>query len=136
MRMVQGLRDADFQAVIGQADVGREQAFGAGVREVVTDVGEEGAAGGEFADGFGGALDGGVSGVGFVAEGVEEEHVEAAEFLHGAGGDFAVVGEIGGIAEAEAVDGSAPWRMGTGGWRGRTRRTSRRSTAWSESLGT
>ena len=83
-----------------------------GVREVVTDVGEEGAAGGEFADGFGGALDGGVSGVGFVAEGVEEEDVEAAEFLHGAGGDLGVVGEIGGIAEAEAVDGS----RSCGGW--------------------
>ena len=33
----------DFQAVVGQADVRRQQAFGALVPQVVADVGEEGA---------------------------------------------------------------------------------------------
>jgi hypothetical protein len=84
--------------------MGREKAFGAGVRQIVTHVGEEGAARGEFGNGLGGALDGGMSGVRLVPEGVEKKDVEAAKLLDGFGGDLGMVGKISGVAEAKAVD--------------------------------
>src|SRR5579875_2391857 len=49
-----------------------------------------------------------MSGVGIVAQGVEEEDIEAGEAFAAVGGDVAVVGEIGAIAEAEAIDDAFP----------------------------
>ena len=64
--------------------------------------------------GAGGALHGGVSGVRLVAQGIEEEHVEAAE--HGEGGfrDIAMVRQVGRAAEAKAVDHLAAVQDGHG----------------------
>jgi len=85
-------------------DSGRQRGFGGGVRNVVAHVGEEGPAGFDAEGGFDGVRERGVGGVGFVAEGVEKEDVETFELCERRFRDVVVVGEVGGVAEAEAVD--------------------------------
>jgi hypothetical protein len=84
------------------------------VAEVVTDVREVGGFGLEAFDNGEGLFDGGVGGVGFVAEGVEEEDVEIAEFVHGVFGDLVVIGEVGDLADAVAEDDEEPVVEGDG----------------------
>ena len=122
----------DLQPVIRQADVRRQQAVGALVRQVVADVGEEGAPGAPaVSHGLDGAVHGGVRGMRLVAQRVQKQHVQAAQQFQRGLGNLAVIGEIGGRAEAEAVDGLAG--RAESGWAetpGRTgRRPSRRSGA-------
>ncbi len=75
-----------MEAVVGEADVGREEGVGGFVVELVGHVGEEGAFGVEplgDVDGFGEV---GVAGVGMVAERVEDEDVEVLEEGDGVSG--------------------------------------------------
>ena len=104
--------EGELEAVVGEADVGREDGVGGVVVEVVGHVGEEGAAGFELLDQRDGVFQGGVGGVGLAAEGVEDEDVEIGEQGKALGGDVAEVGEVGGGAEAVAGDGVAA--MGDG----------------------
>ncbi len=67
---------------------------------VVAEVGEIRRFGFEAFDDGEGLVDGGVGGVGFVTEGVEEEDVEVAELVHGFFGDLVVIGEVGDLADA------------------------------------
>ena len=94
----------ELEAVVGEVDVGGEDSFGGVVVEVVADVGEVGAFGGEFFDVADGLLQVGVAGVGVVAEGVEDEDVEVLEKGDALGRDVGHVGEVSGIAEAVAGD--------------------------------
>jgi len=58
--------------------------------------------------------DGGVGWVRIVAECVEEQNVEAGQFFETLSGDIAVIGEVGAIAKAEAVDGALAMAGGDG----------------------
>ena len=49
--------------------------------------------------------DGGVRRMESVAQGVQYQHVQAAQLLHGLLGNVALVRNVGGLAEAEAEDG-------------------------------
>ena len=94
-----------FEAVVGEADVGGEFGVGRFVVEVVRDVGEVGAFGGEQVDGFDGLREVHVGRVGFAAESVEDEDVEVFEEWQAYGGDVARVSEVGHRADAIARDG-------------------------------
>ena len=71
--------EGELQAVVGEADVGRQQRVGGVVVEAVGDVGEEGAAGLQPLDQGDGVIEGRVGWVGLAAQGVEDEEVEAGE---------------------------------------------------------
>ncbi len=94
----------DLEAVVGEADVGRERGFGGFVVEIVADVGEEGASGLELLDKGDGAIEVRVTGVRGAAERVEDEDVEILKQGEALGRDVAHVGEVRGGAEAEAGD--------------------------------
>src|SRR5690242_10813847 len=94
-----------FETVVCQAHMGRQEAFGPVVLEVVTDVGKERPFRSERLDRLNGAVHGRVRGMRLITKRVEEEHVEAAEHFHGGFGNLAVIGEIGGRAETEPVNG-------------------------------
>ena len=86
----------DAQTVMGEADVGREKFFGGFVSEVVTDVGQVGAlcAGRRGdAEGF---VEGEVAGVGFVAQGVDDEDGDVEDLFYDSGRDVMAIAEIGG----------------------------------------
>ena len=99
--------DDHLEAVVGQAHAGGQEALSALVRQVVRDVGEPGLTRLQPLDDLQALLDGAVGGMGLVAQCVEEQHVQV--FQHGQRPlrYFAVVGQIGRLAEAKAVAGSA-----------------------------
>ena len=99
MSMVQ-ISNGDDQAVIGEADVGRQGRFYFGVQDLVRHVGKPGAARSYFIDPGGGLLDVGVAGVGAFAKGVDDDDLDALEQREAGVGDGVHVGEIGGVADA------------------------------------
>lgn len=94
----------ELKAVVGEPDVGWEGGFGASVVEVMTHVGEEGAAGPEFFDVSDGFFEMRVTEVGVAAECIENEDVEVLKERETFVGDVAHVGEVGNRAEAVAGD--------------------------------
>src|SRR5579883_1910918 len=82
----------------------RQFLFGARVREIVANVGEESALGREFFDRLQRALDGGVRGMRAVPERIQEQHIQTLQLLPGFFGDIAVIRQIRGLSEAESVD--------------------------------
>ena len=116
---VRGEGDVEGEAIVGEADlrgavVRGEFGIGGGVRNIVTHVGEPRALRAQFFDELEGLLDGGVHGVGGVAEGVEDEVVEILQEILGGIRDDAEVGEIRGAAEAEAEHAHIAVRGGNG----------------------
>src|ERR1700682_2644308 len=93
----------DLQAIVGQSHVRREALFGDGVRQVVTDVSEPRALRTQLLYGLERSGDGGMRRMGTMAQRIEEEHAQVLEARHGLGRNIAMVGEIGRVAEAEAV---------------------------------
>src|ERR1035441_6421252 len=87
--------EVELEAVVGEADVGRQRGVGGGVVEVVRHVGEEGTARLDFLDQGDGVVQSRVGGMGLAAERVENEDVEAGEQGKARGGDVAEVGEVG-----------------------------------------
>ena len=85
--------------------MGGQRGFGGGVRQIVADVGEEGAAGLDASDVVERGLDGGVGRMMAVAERVDEQDVQIAEQIEGGFGNLAVIGEVGEVADAVPVNG-------------------------------
>src|SRR5947209_5872370 len=73
--------ELQFQAVVGEADVGGQRGVGRFVRQVVTDVSEKGAPRLDALDDGQRALDSGMRGVRLVAKRVEKKDVEIAQAL-------------------------------------------------------
>jgi len=82
--------------------------------EVVADVGQIRHAGLKGFDDDECLGDGGVGGMGLVAESVEEENLNALEEGQRFIGDFAVIGEVGEFADAEAIDRHGAMEKGDG----------------------
>ncbi len=79
--------ELQFHAVVGEADVGRERGISRFVRQVMADVGEEDSPGAQFIGNADRVFDGGVCGVGPVAQTVEEKDVEVLQESVGGAGD-------------------------------------------------
>ncbi len=104
--------DGDNQAIIGEANVGREGRFDFGVADLVRHVGEPGASRSDFFDPGDGLLDVSVAGVGPEAQGVDDDELDALEKRKAGVRDGAHVGEVGGVADAIAPVRIWPWRSG------------------------
>ena len=90
----------------------REFRFGRGVREVVADVSEEGAPGGEFFYRFQRSFDGGVRGMRMMTQRVEESGKAAARLTNG----MRVIVMLDDGSERETHTRSDPWQLGHGEW--------------------
>jgi len=89
-----GFVERQAEAVIGEAHPGGELRFVAVVVEIVSEVGEEGARGGDAAGGGEGFIQAHVGGVRFAAEGVEDGDLDATDLGQGGGGDGLAVAEV------------------------------------------
>ena len=99
--------DDHLEAVVGQAHAGGQEALGTLVRQVVREVGEPGLTRLQPLDDLQALLDCAVGGMGLVAQCVEEQHVQVFQQSQGLLRHLAVVGQVGRVAKAEAVAGSA-----------------------------
>ena len=106
------MSNGELEAVVGEADVGRERGVGGGVVQVVAHVGEEGAARLELFDEGDRLGEVRVGGVGSRRSASRMRTSRSGEEGRLLGGDVAEVGEVGGGAETVAGDGLAA--MGDG----------------------
>src|SRR5579859_3337941 len=100
--------DHDFQTVVGQPYRRRQRVFRLLVRQVMADVCKESSPGRELCDRLNRPLNGGMRGVRLVTQGVQKEHIQAAQAVHRLLRNVAVIREIRGATKAETVNRRTP----------------------------